>query len=519
MRLVSGDGHFAFNYWDGSADSFQEAVLATSEWQRFSWTFTGNGSAGSNVAVLHDYGQSTAGVYEIWGAQLNAGADAQVYLPTAGVPVITTDPGQTEVVSESTITITIHGQDEAQFQVGGAQPDTLLGTGGDDTLRGNGGADSLDGKAGNDSLEGGSGADLLQGNAGDDSMSGGSDADTLEGGPGNDTLDGGTGANLLDGGDGNDTYLLRSADETVIETAGAPGGIDLVQAAFTYTLPTDVENLKLVGTAAADGTGNGSDNVITGNTKDNHLSGLDGADSLSGGNGADTLDGGEGADTLDGGGGVDLLQGGNGDDLYVLRQVGDTVVEFDGTAGGIDTVMSAVNYTLTANVERLELIGTAAINGKGNADANEIIGNAKANQILGLGGEDTLRGGSGNDTLLGGQGADLLEGGAGEDVFRYAAPSNGGDTILDYAGRWDTLEVSAAGFGGGLVAGMDLLATGHYAQNQAGVANAAAAQFVFNTVTKALYFDADGTGAGAAVLIAEMPGVTGWNAAEIVVIA
>ncbi|WP_233553609.1 phage head spike fiber domain-containing protein, partial [Teichococcus wenyumeiae] len=66
MRLVSGDGHFSFNYYDGGSNNLQSAV-ATGEWQRFTWTFTGNGAGSGNVALMHDFNQAATGVFEVWG--------------------------------------------------------------------------------------------------------------------------------------------------------------------------------------------------------------------------------------------------------------------------------------------------------------------------------------------------------------------------------------------------------------------------------------------------------------------
>jgi VCBS repeat-containing protein len=108
MRLASGDGHFSFNYYDGASNALQSAV-ATGEWQRYTWTFTGNGAGSGNVALMHDFSQSASGVFEVWGAQLNAGATAQDYLSTTSTPVIIDNPAPTEAVIASTLTLSIHG--------------------------------------------------------------------------------------------------------------------------------------------------------------------------------------------------------------------------------------------------------------------------------------------------------------------------------------------------------------------------------------------------------------------------
>ncbi|WP_343718340.1 calcium-binding protein, partial [Inquilinus sp.] len=69
-----------------------------------------------------------------------------------------------------------------------------------------------------------------------------------------------------------------------------PGqGTDTVRAAISYHLGDNVEDLVLIGSRAADGTGNALDNGITGNDAANVLDGGLGADTLTGGSGADSF--------------------------------------------------------------------------------------------------------------------------------------------------------------------------------------------------------------------------------------
>ncbi|MBU8545813.1 MULTISPECIES: calcium-binding protein, partial [Roseomonadaceae] len=176
--------------------------------------------------------------------------------------------------------------------------------------------------------------------------------------------------------------------------------------------------------------GNGDDRLI-GDALNNRLSG---------GAGNDTLIGGLGDDTLDGGLGADSLAGGDGDDTYVVDDLGDIVVEEAG--GGFDRVISRIDWTLGAELERLSLSGSADLNGTGNALANRLDGNAGANILDGGEGADTLYGGAGNDTLIGGDGTDLLDGGIGADslvggdgadvfLFRSAMEAND-DVVADF---------------------------------------------------------------------------------------
>ncbi|WP_332827707.1 hypothetical protein [Ramlibacter sp.] len=114
----------------------------------------------------------------------------------------------------------------------------------------------------------------------------------------------------------------------------------------------------------------------------------------------------------------DTLEGGGGNDTYVINR-DDVIIEAAG--GGTDLVRSSITYALGANVEDLELTGTAKLNGTGNAASNGLTGNSGNNKLSGLGGSDFLTGGLGNDMLVGGAGRDILVGGGGNDTFDFNA--------------------------------------------------------------------------------------------------
>ena len=122
--------------------------------------------------------------------------------------------------------------------------------------------------------------------------------------------------------------------------------------------------------------------------------------------------------------------------------------------------------------------------------------------ITGSAGNDILTGGPGDDTLIGGLGADTLTGGAGHDHFAYQLAAEGGDTIKDFSVAEDSLNFSAAGFGGGLVAGQQLVAGTNFVADANPTATSDTGTFLFNTDAHDLAWDFDGSGAGAAVQIA-----------------
>ena len=192
----------------------------------------------------------------------------------------------------------------------------------------------------------------------------------------------------------------------------------------------------------------------------------------------DTLTGTGGNDFLNGMGNSDTLKGGLGDDTYGIDRATDQVVESAG--GGVDTVLStATSYTLAANVENLRLTGTSAQTGVGNELRNRLVSNDAGS---------TLNGGAGNDILIAGRGADALTGGAGKDIFQFdKAPTKAGH-ITDFTTGDDMIDLRGL-FAAARYVGTDPIAD-RYLEFRADVAGGTA-----------IYFDADGPGAGAAVLV------------------
>ena len=120
-----------------------------------------------------------------------------------------------------------------------------------------------------------------------------------------------------------------------------------------------------------------------------------------------------------------LAEGGAGDDVYKISSSFPSLSE--GVDAGIDTVESSITHTLGANIENLNLTGSAAISGGGNELANVMIGNSAANSLSGAGGDDTLDGGGGDDSMSGGLGNDTYIVDSAADTTLEAA---GGGTDL-----------------------------------------------------------------------------------------
>ncbi len=284
--------------------------------------------------------------------------------------------------------------------------------------------------AGNDRITGNELANRLDAGSGNDAMSGLAGDDTLLGGAGDDSLDGGEGADEMNGGAGNDSYVVDDVGDVVVETSAV--GTDTVRTTLSsYVLGNWVE--VLIQTGAVSWT-------ATGNTLANTIQGGGGENTLYGEAGDDRLIGGASSDILDGGTGNDAMSGGAGDDIYYVDSAKDVVTE--AVNGGIDLVrVTASSFTLSAYVDNLEYVGSAAFKGIGSADSNRMTGGAGADVLDGAAGNDRLYGGFGNDSLVGGIGNDLLDGGDGADKM---AGGVGNDSYyVDNAGDVVTELVSA----------------------------------------------------------------------------
>ena len=293
---------------------------------------------------------------------------------------------------------------------------TVVGTRLNDAVTGYDNGAWLDGKGGNDSLTGGAGNDMLIG---------GSGRDTLNGMAGEDIVDySGNYANFTITAKGNGSYEIvdRVGDQSIDLVSG-------VEWLVFDDKVLDLRDMSVKALSAVNGVFNGAGTWGTVSITPEPV--------------------------------LLELVGTAGNDLFTVSSSTTRVAGLAGT----DTVRSSASFSLSADVERLELIGTAAINGTGNLNADMITGNAANNILQGMAGADRLTGKDGNDTLLGGADVDLLygdagndrlDGGAGQDkmtggagadefVFSFASDTARAksDKVLDFQTGVDRIDLSA----------------------------------------------------------------------------
>ncbi|MFZ2450812.1 MAG: calcium-binding protein [Methylovulum miyakonense] len=350
-------------------------------------------------------------------------------------------------------------------RTGDAISNDLFGGLGNDKLSGGLGDDRLFGEQGDDQLFGylstspdGSGVD------GNDILFGGAGNDQLFGGGGNDTLIGGAGDDILTSGSRNDNPKFNEPKNDTVD--GGSG-----QDTASYLASATAVTVRLWENTASGGDATGDVLISIENLTGSKLDG-------------DVLVGNAFANVLNGSSGADTLNGREGNDTYFVDNFADKISD----RSGIDTVNCTFSYTLSPNLENLNLLGTGPLNGNGNALNNTLAGNAGNNILNGLGGADTvsyfnaaagvainlgnggaqntlgagidtllnfenLTGSAFNDTLLGNgnnnvlngnAGGDRLTGGGGADLFVLNSKI-GSDTVTDFATNADKLQFSQLG--------------------------------------------------------------------------
>lgn len=315
--------------------------------------------------------------------------------------------------------------------------------------------------------------------------------DTYYANDGNDLLVGHGGADKLYGEDGNDIFLIGGFGSGVQGT----------------TSKADDGNKEWIATGA------------------NH-------DLIVGGAGVDTLriTTGIGANTK--ANGTVVLNNDNFQSMEVV-QVGGTV----GRLNVEDSALQLLNdhYYHRANSSVSDLSNTLGNNGgtinnvvvdasglttnglrfEGNANQQTFIGTSKADVFVGNGGNDTLTGNGGADKFVFGKVYEQVVTGSSTSVQTYTNTAfnlTGVDTITDFTRGTDKLELhldqysQLSGFNSSMLR-----------VNASGTAQDSNDYLVYNTTTKTLSYDADGNGAGAAVNIAVLTGVTTLSTSDFII--
>ncbi len=375
------------------------------------------------------------------------------------------------------------------LQALGAEPVTLWGGFGDDTLIGGDGDDSLAGETGDDVLVGGPGNDTLDGGDGSDDLEGGLGDDVLQGGSGQDFIDPGLGFNNVDGGSGQDwlqllnfpldSFTARASGSNLLLNYGAFEGvnaanIDTVYVQFAPANPNPVSAvISDLSTTAVDAF------LI-----DVPTNGVGDSIEIQGSNVADNI--GVAVETIApnfepltvvtmGWGKVSLglTESTDGDTLLIDALNGDDTVTIDtaavnGPSGS--TVLTSVvggngNDLLQSTGTLSDIIPPVGVTLEGGDGDDTLIGSpfddflsggAGNDLLMGFDGDDTLNGGDGDDTLEGGAGTNVIDGGAGFDVIPILG-TNGADTIDVSGVGVVTIAGSANGDGTNTVSNVELL--------------------------------------------------------------
>jgi Ca2+-binding RTX toxin-like protein len=412
--------------------------------------------------------------------------------------------------------------------VGSIHNDQLIGDSAANELSGGQGDDVLTGGAGKDTLNGGAGKDTAdyadatsgvkldlkgKGSGGDiynsiENLSGSGFDDTLKGDSGDNVLTGQGGDDVLRGGKGDDTLLGDFAYQgdapprpglgTGYAVLGADATNNSVATAFdisnNFSLAEDPDifdsTTVLHTTVNATGNGQGGfysidlaagtvitidvDGIADPNIHDSFIRLLDSEGNIV-------------AENDDGGNDPGSGSGRDSSTVFVVQETGTYyIVQGAWTpdapgSGWTEAVPEGSTYEVNVSVEF-----------------------PPAPMQPGEAGSDKLEGGRGDDLLDGGLAADTLSGGSGDDSFRFSTTLGDGniDRITDFNALHDMILIDSLIFQGAGAEGV--LAAGAFYKSVAGAASDAADRIIYDTDSGALFYDADGSGDGAAIQFAQL---------------
>ncbi len=264
-----------------------------------------------------------------------------------------------------------------------------------------------------------------------------------------------------------------------------------------------------------------------------------------------------GTDIIAGGGGVDTLQLGNlseveitvnrtgagsaeltvvdisteaRDTLASLEVSGLNKIRFVGSSNSYEDMMLDAAYSddtvVVVSSDSSNLDKSSATSSQptlliANTSGLTLTGGAGNDELIGSSGADTLNGGSGVDYLNGGDGADTINPGSADgvsDQIFFSSTAHTADTINNFEKDYDRLIFDAAAFNGSVVSwsddGIGTLSSQHFSSSSPADDN----DYFYTQESggnTTLYYDADGNGAGGAIQIATLNGVTGLTAENI----
>lgn len=335
-------------------------------------------------------------------------------------------------------------------------------------------------------FDGSNNADNVKGSSGTDYVTLREGDDTFFGGAGNDFIVGGQGADYLNGGQGNDVFVING---------------------FAGLL------------------GNGEGKSSTGGAQ--WVTG----DVIVGGAGIDKLMVSAGA--INQNFGIVTLNDANFKSMEVV-EIG-TIVSALSADGSTVQKIKGETYL---NAAKTEATGTGAKFGEsynnvtidasdvtanglkfiGNGNDNTFIGTTKADIFISNGGHDTLTGSLGKDIFHFGMIHTMVANAAGTAYVdsMTALTSADSDTITDFTHGKDKIELGHDFFASFVTLGK--ITADNLVQGAGGGTLTATSFLSFDSDTSILTYDADGSGAGAGVVIAELTGVTSLAASDFVIV-
>jgi len=525
-------------------------------------TRTGNTTYGFNCNLsssdpekkIYDFNINHTPIFTIWDA---GGIDTLDCSGYAGSQTINLTPGSYSSVDGMIENVAIAFNCFIEKAIGGAGNDTLIAVG-YNTLTGGAGADTFKITSGTNYITDlGNGADILNVSSGalvsataagnftatsatinngtayidanghtvNLASAGGSNGwtiynssatgVTLVGSTHNDIIYGGLGAgtgyDVLTGGAGADTFYIISGTNAITDLGN---GADILNvsagataSATAYSNFTATSATINNGTASINANGHTVNLASAGGSNgwtiyNSSATGV----TLVGSTHNDIISGGTGNDILTGGGGIDTLTGGTGADTFNITSGTNTITDLGNgadimkvSAGATASAKAYGNFTATsATINN----GSASINANGHTVNLASAGGSNGWTITNSSATGvTLVGSAHNDIISGGTGNDTLTGGGGIDKFLFnTAPntSTNHDTVTDFVHTTDLLQFSHAIFS----AITAWASNEFYSAAGATAGHISTDRIVYNTTAGNLYYDADGSGPGAAVLVA-----------------